>query len=124
MNKLAELIATGEITVEELTAVPELIERAKLVTEGLAACKKNILFPLGATEVNCYSHMDNAGEYEAWGHCTCDGIFYCYCNWGGNHLIGQVNLLKQEEVFMAFENKEFCHDLKRFLTQQIAQSTK
>lgn len=119
MNNLARLIASGTITVSELAGAPELIARAQLITEGLEACKKTIMFPLGENEINCYSYMDRAGEYEAWGCCTIDGTFKCYCNWGGNHQIGQVNLLDPAAVFEAFENNEFSHDLQRFLRDQI-----
>ena len=119
MGKLSELIAKGEISVEELASASELIERAKLVKEGIEACKKNISFPLATIEVPCYSYTDRAGEYSAWGSCTRDGIFRCWCNWGGDHEIGRVNLLDFAEVFKAFENEELAHNLKRFLTEQI-----
>ena len=119
MNKLAKLIADGEIAVEDLANARKLIERAEFVKNGIEACKETIQFPLGKTTVECYSYMDLAGEYESWGTCTIDGEFICYCNWGGNHEIGRCNLLDYSEVFMAFENKEFAFDLKRFLTQQI-----
>lgn len=119
MNKLANLIANGEITVEELANATELIERAELVTKGIEACKKTIVFSLGKKEIECYSYMDSAGEYQAWGSCTNDGVFTCSCNWGGNHVIGSCNLTDYKDVFMAFENSEFKHDLRRFLTWQI-----
>ena len=119
MNKLAKLIADGSITVEELASAKELIERAELVTKGIEACKKNLTFPLGTSRINCYYYMDTAGEYEAWGRCSIDGTFTCFCNWGGNHEIGSCNLTNFTEVFMAFENSEFAHDLHRFLIQQI-----
>ena len=44
MNKLATLIAKGEITVQELAGAQELIDRAELVTKGINACKKTITF--------------------------------------------------------------------------------
>lgn len=119
MNKLAKLIANGDVSVEELDSAKELIERAELVKEGIEACKKTLSFPFGVSKINCYSYMDSAGEYEAWGSCSIDGTFTCSCNWGGNHVIGICNLTKFTEVFMAFENKEFAHDLRRFLLQQI-----
>ena len=119
MNKLANLIANGEITVEELANAGELIERAELVSKGLKACKRTILFPFGTDEISCYSYMDSAGEYQSWGSCTKDGVFTCSCNWGGNHETGKCNLTNFTEVFMAFENDEFAHDLRRFLLQQI-----
>ena len=117
--KLAELIELGVITIEDLANAPELIDRAKLVNDGLKACNKTLMFPLGATEVACYSYTDSAGEYSAWGHVTWDGIFVCYCNWGGNHEIGRVDLYNPNEVFMAFENSSFAHNLQRFLLEQI-----
>ena len=119
MNRLAEMIAKGEISVEELATARDLISRAELVVAGIEACKKTIVFPLGETTVNCYQYTDNAGEYEAWGTCSSDGVFKCSCNWGGNHQIGSCNLLIFESVFMAFENRDFSHDLKRFLKRQI-----
>ena len=119
MNKIANLISTGEITVEELSNAKDLIERAQFVVKALEACKRTILFPLGVTEISCYSFMDSAGEYEAWGSCKRDGTFTCSCNWGRNHVIGHCNLMNFAEVFMAFENEEFARDLKRFLSYQI-----
>ena len=122
MGKLKELIATGEISVEEVKDARELIERAELVAQGIKACKKVMLFPLGTSSVDCYSYMDSAGEYEAWGVCTSDGTFTCFCNWGGNHEIGRCNLTSFEEVFKAFDNDEFASDLNRFLKEKIKEA--
>ena len=119
MNKLAKLISTGEITVEELAGASKLIDRAQLVVKGIAACKKNLVFPLGVNVISCYSYTDSVGEYSAWGSCTSDGIFTCSCNWGGDHVIGRCNLNNFAEVFMAFEIDDFDHNLRRFLEQQI-----
>ncbi len=124
MNRLANFIASGKITVEELATAPELIERAKFVTEALNACKKTIQFPFGTSEIDCYFYRDGFGEYEAWGTCNSDGLFTCSCNWGGNHVIGRVNLTNSGDVFMAFDNQEFCSDLKRFLSEQIEKAPK
>ena len=117
--KLAEMIAKRIISVEELANAPELIERAQLVNEGLKACRSTLLFPFGTNELKCYDYTDRAGEYSSWGSVTIDGIFTCWCNWGGNHKIGEVNLNNPTEVFMAFENSEFAYDLKKFLKEQI-----
>ena len=122
MGRLVEKIANEEITVEELANVSKLIERAKLVTKGVEACKRTLVFPFGTNEVNCYGYVDSAGEYESWGSCTIDGTFTCYNNWGGNHPSGRCNLCDSKDVFMAFENKEFAPDLKRFLLEQIRKS--
>lgn len=119
MNKIAEMIMNGEINVEDLASVDDLIKRAKLVKQGVEACKKTITFPLGETSVKCYSYVDHAGEYEAWGSCDVDGTFTCSTTWGGTHVIGKCNLTSFKEVFMAFENDEFAHNLERFLTAQI-----
>lgn len=119
MNKIANLISNGTIKPEDLVNAKELIERAELVSTGLKACKKTLLFPLGESETPCYNYWDRAGEYNSWGSCTVDGTFSCYCNWGGNHLIGVCKLTDFNEVFMAFENKEFEADLRRFLLEQI-----
>lgn len=123
MNKLAKLIARGEITPKDLVDANELIERIDLVKKGLQACKKNIVFPLGVNEVQCYSYTDSAGEYQAWGTCKSDGVFSCSTNWGGRHVIGSCNLLNFEEVFEAFENRDFASDLRRFLLQQIEKAS-
>lgn len=119
MMKLANLIANGTISVADLTNAPELIERAKLVTDGLKACTQTLLFPLGTEELHCFSYTDRAGEYSSWGTVSRDGTFTCWCNWGGNHEIGRINLNKPAEVFVAFDNYEFASDLKRFLKEQI-----
>ena len=122
MNKLAILISNGSITVEELASAKELIERAELVTKGIEACKKTLAFPLGTSSINCYHYEDSTGDYEAWGHCSVDGKFTCSCNWGGKHEIGSCNLMSFTEVFLAFENREFKLDLRRFLLQQIVKA--
>ena len=119
MNELANLIANGTITVEELASAKQLIERAELVRNGLEACKKTLAFRFGESSIDCYSYTDFAGEYEAWGNCQIDGTFTCWSNWGGNHIIGKCNLTNFAEVFMAFENKDFAYDLHRFLLEQI-----
>lgn len=119
MNKIVEMIISGKITVAELEETPELIERAKFVTKAIAACKKTISFPLGTEKINCYSYMDSAGEYEAWGTCDIKGLFICSSNWGGSHVIGEVNLTNPEKVFLALDDEHFSHDLKRFLIKQI-----
>lgn len=121
---LAQMIANGTISIEELANANTLIERAKLVNDGVNACSKTLLFPLGVNELSCYDYTDRAGEYVAWGTVSRSGIFTCWCNWGGNHQIGQVDLTKPAEVFMAFENSEFAHDLKRFLKEQIQEMQK
>ena len=124
MNKLANLISEGTITVEELANAPQLIERAKFVQEALKACSKTLMFPLGVTKLECYSYTDRAGEYHSWGSVSADGTFVCYCNWGGNHCIGRVNLTNPSDVFMAFEDTEIASDLKRFLQDQIQKISK
>ncbi len=119
---LIQMVANSTISVEELEKAPELIERARLVNQGIEACKKNLLFPWGVDKLNCYEYTDNAGEYSAWGTFNREGIFVCYCNWGGNHEIGRVNFNSPKEVFLAFENNDFQHDLTRFLKSQISES--
>ena len=116
---LMDLIKSGDITIEELTRIPDLIERAKFVTEALEACKKTLSFPFGVEEIKCYRYVDSCGEYEAWGSCTSSGYFHCWTNWGGDHKIGQVKLTNPTEVFCALDNKELGHNLERFLKQQI-----
>ena len=122
--KLANLISNGTISVEELANAPALIERAKLVTDGLKACTKTLLFPLGTEELCCYSYTDRAGEYSAWGRVSRNGVFTIWCNWGGDHEVGRVNLNNPADVFMAFENEDFSWDLKRFLEEQIQKAKK
>ena len=117
MNRLADMIARRQIDVEELAGAGELISRAEFVVKGVEACKKTLLFPFGVTEIQCYYYTN--GEYEAWGICSREGMFSCYCNWGGNHLIGSCNLNDFTSVFLSFENEEFKHDLKHFLEEQI-----
>lgn len=114
-NKLAQYIANGFISVEDLANAEELIARAKLVTNALKACKNQIVFPMGTEEIKCYDYTDKAGEHHAWGMCNFNGDFLCYTTWGGEHLIGKVNLNNFSQVFMAFENEEFARDLNRFL---------
>lgn len=122
MNKLATLIANGEISVQELATGYELIERARLVTDGIAACKKTISFQLGVNFVTCYRYTDSFGEYEAWADCTPDGTVTFYCNWGGNHEIAKLNITNYSDVFLGFENSELSGDLARFLKKKIEES--
>ena len=119
MNKVANLISDGTITVEDLANSKNLIEQAEFVKEALEACKKTLAFPLGLSQLDCYSYIDTAGEYESWGIVTNDGIFTCFCNWGGNHMTGQCDLKAYSNVFLHLDTDEFGCDLKRFLSQQI-----
>ena len=119
MNSLAKMIAEGKITVEELANAETLIERAKFVRKAIQACKKTITFPLGISTISCYDYTDRAGEYHSWGECTNDGVFTCYCNWGGDHKIGFCNLTNFAEVFIALGDAAFSYDLERFLKEQI-----
>lgn len=82
MNRLVELIATGAITVEDLVNAQELIDRADLVSKGIDACKKSIVFTFKEERIDCYDYVDSTGEYKAWGYCTYAGEFICYSNWG------------------------------------------
>lgn len=124
MNKIEDLIANGTITVKDLVEATELIERAKLVSAGIEACKKTITIPLGSDSVSCYNYMDRFGEYESWAKCEKDGRVTFYSNWGGNHEIGSCNITSFEEVYKAFSNTELASDLKRFLKQKIEESEK
>ncbi len=119
MNKLETLIANGAIDLEELAEATALIERAKLVSAGIEACKKTITIPLGSDSVSCYNYMDSFGEYESWANCGKDGVVIFYSNWGGNHEIGRCNITSFEDVYKAFSNMELAHDLKRFLEGKI-----
>ena len=120
MTKLEKMNADGTISIDELASIPELIERAKLVQDGLSACQKTISFHLGQEEVEVYSYTGIGGEYESWGIVHRDGTFVCYCNWGGDHESGRVNLMNSSEVFLALgAGDSFSDDLKRFLREQI-----
>lgn len=121
MNKLVTLVSNGDITVEELASAEELIERADWVISGINACKQTLIFPIGVREINCYSFTHSDKGYKVWGNCTCDGMFTCFSNQGGNHVIGSCNLTNPIEVFMAFENSEFKDELRMFLLRQIMQ---
>ena len=118
-HKLAQYIANGFISVEDLANAEIYIARAKLVTNALKACKKQLVFPMGTEEIKCYDYTDRAGEYHAWGTCNFNGDFFCYTDWGGKKLIGKVNLNNFAEVFMAFDNEEFARDLNRFLEEVL-----
>ena len=121
MNKLSEMIADRQIDVEELAAANDLIERAKLVTEGIGAARKNILFPMGENEISCYHYTDSECEYTVWASVTNDGTFVCSGNFGeGPQPIGRCNLTSFRKVFLAFEESElFAEHLMRFLNQEI-----
>lgn len=124
MGNLVKLILDGVISVEDLADAPELIERAALVKEAVAACQKTISFPLGKDEVFCYDYTDRAGEYSAWGTVYHNGVFVCECNWGGNHEIGRVDLTSSTELFKALGDEAFSYDLERFLREQIEKAKK
>jgi hypothetical protein len=119
MNKLMQLISDGHITVEDITNIPVIIERAKLVKAGLEACSKTIVFPLGEAEVFRYDYTDMAGEYHSWGKVANNGYLTIYSNWGGDHRICYVNLLDATEVLVAMDDDEARYDLTRFLTERI-----
>ena len=124
MNKLVNMIANGEITVEELAAAKNIIEQAELVSKGIEACKKTIAFPLGTDTLQCYCYTDAAGEYSAWAQLEKNGMIIFFSNWGGNHETGHFNLLSFRETFLAFDNEDLANDLKDFLLKQIEKAEK
>lgn len=119
MNKIANLLAAGEIQPADLVGANELIERANLVHAAMEQLSKKILFPLGTQSVTCYDYTDRAGEYSAWGNCNIYGDFTCCSNWGGDHVIGRCNLLSFDSIFNAFDKPEFSNDLERFLKSML-----
>lgn len=122
MNKVMAMIVSGETSIEEVAQLEELSKQAKFAQQAAKACKKTMLLPIGENKIKCYNYIDGAGEYEAWGECTHDGVFTCWCNWGGNHQIGHCNLLDSIEILMALQQDKFKSDLKRFLEEQITKA--
>lgn len=122
MTTLQDLITDGYIGVEDLASAKELVDRAELVINGIEACKRTLAFPLGTSRIKCYAFADTAKEYESNGYLTADGTFTCYCNCGKHFSTHLCNLMNPKEVFMAFENREFADDLRRFLLQQISKA--
>lgn len=121
---LANLIANGTVSLEELASAQDLIDRAKFVKAGIDACKENLVFPLGTTEINCYDFLDNAGEYHSHGIVKSDGSFTCWSNWGGDHINGTCNLFDFNQVFNALDSHDFKYDLRKFLSEQIEKARK
>ncbi len=131
MSKLKELIARGELSVEELVAVSEedaatkskLVERAKLVIKGLEACKQTLHIPNGEIDVECYYYENAKFNYKAWGIYYDDGFLYLYSNLVGSTKI--VDLNDAADVFMALDDFLFGigNDLERFLSQQIEKAS-
>ena len=118
--KLSELVANGTISFEELLLeTSEIIERTKLVNDGLNACTKTLLFPLRVEQLDCFSCSDTScGGYGSWGTVSRDGIFTCR-NYYDDKEIGRVNLNNPTDVFIALESSAFACCLRKFLEQQI-----
>ena len=119
MGNLVNMVANGTISIEELEDAERLFKRAKLVEDGIKACKKTIRIPKGQEKVHCYSFMAHGGDYEAIGYCMKDGTFICYSIGGEKHEVGRCNLNSFEDVFLAFENTIFAEDLRFFLETEI-----
>lgn len=117
MNKLAEIVANGEIDVEELNRASEFIERAQFVKDAIEACKKTIVFPLGTEGIKCYFN-EKRGSKKVWGYCTVAGIFKLsgHFKFPGEY---DINILSFKEVFLALDTEDISEDLRSFLEQQI-----
>lgn len=123
MKKLAQMLANGEITIKDLSDASDLIQRAKLITDGIEACKKGIfLFPWGKNTIQVYEF--SGGESHHWATFTQDGELVFYTNWGGDHQTGRCNLNDVQSVYECFENNETKDDIKRFLTESIQKTKK
>ena len=53
-HNLEEFVACGEVTGSKLSDAEELIERIRLVLNGMEACNKTIIMYLGDEAVVCY----------------------------------------------------------------------
>ena len=122
MNELATKIAKKEITEQDLIDAKELIDRATLISEGITACKKTILFPLTQDYVRCYYQPYSSLGGPWYGKCRHDGLFILYLwrgSWLGDLEIGRCDISNFNEVFRAFDNEEIAPHLERFLREQI-----
>ena len=120
MKKLAQMLACGEITIEDLADASGLIEQANLIDEGIKACKKGIfLFPWGKDTIQVYDFYGSGGESHHWATFDRSGELVFYSNWGGDHQTGRCNLNDIQSVYECFEKHETEGDISRFLMDCI-----
>ena len=64
MNKIVQLIHDGELTLDDLAKLPELVARARLIVEALEATTKTICIHRGqyATAIGTWSSLPIGGE--------------------------------------------------------------
>ena len=115
---LVNLITNGQLKVEDLCTAPEVIKFAELVTRGIQACKKLIVFHLGEESVCCYKYI--ADGYSISGTCYAEGKLVLHSTLIGN--IVTCNLLDSKSVFSSLNDNDVRVELERFFQEMIKQA--
>ena len=124
MDKLIELIKSGEISVEDLTKAPEIIENSELALQGLEACKKTISFPLGQNTIRWRGNWNSIEScYEGRAEIQYPSTIIFYND--SPDPLGTFDLCKPNEIFLAFCEKNHLRTLLyQFLNDQISDAKK
>lgn len=113
-HNLEEFVACGEVTGSKLSDAEELIERIRLVLNGMEACNKTIIMYLGDEAVVCYVCQ------------TPKGIVKMTVNKNGSLTFWlddvphyKVDLTSFDIVYQAIKEEFLGEHLKRFFLENI-----
>ena len=125
MNKLVKLIESDEISVEDLSNAPEIIQNAKLARQGLEACKKTVHFSFGQSTIKWSGPWNEDEDFsDGWAKIEYPGLitfFSCAAP------LGTLNLSDSKGIFFALCDCEQNHLrtlLYHFLNEQISNAKK
>lgn len=115
---IVDRIKRGEISAAELAELAQYSAMAELIIKAVDGAKKKITFTLGDMTVECYDCWGVGHEAHVWAECDKEGKVTFYTNWGGNHIIFEVNVLDENELLMStlsLRDEEGYGDLISFL---------
>lgn len=113
-HSLEELVARGEVTGSSLSDAEELIERIRLVQNGIEACNKTVIMYLGDEASICYICQTQRGlvkmTVNKYGSLTF---------WVDDVPHYKVDLTNFDIVYVAIKEEFLGEHLKKFLQENI-----
>lgn len=125
MNNIVKLIESGEITVEDLSNAPQVIENAKLARQGLEACKKTLHFPFGQSTIKWSGPWNEDEDFsDGWAEIKYPSSITFFSSAAP---LGTLDLSDSKGIFLALCDCEQDHLrtlLYHFLNEHISKAKK
>lgn len=113
-----------QITAKDLAELPKYFEIADLAVRATEGAKKKIVFNLGDKKSACYDHWGVGHEAHTWAECDFKGKVEFFTNWGGDHMMFDVDILDSDKLLAAtlkLKDHEGHGDLIAFLREMAGE---